>query len=245
MGLNKQRGNMYPFVTHTWNPIRSGKDGCPHQCIYCYMKGRTTGELRLEEKELKTNLGQGNFIFVGSATDMWAEAVPSEWIEKVITRCRKFFDNTYIFQSKNPARFLRFKECFVSFVKNDTYKVILGTTLETHYGDITSPLFSKITKAPSPFHRYLDFTQLKRYKIPRMVSIEPILDFHVFEFLRWLQNIQPRFVSIGADSKGHNLPEPSPEKIKALIEGLREFTEVKIKSNLKRLLKGEIPDGKV
>jgi DNA repair photolyase len=35
MPLNPSKGNMYPFVTHTWNPIR-GK--CPHDCSYCYMK---------------------------------------------------------------------------------------------------------------------------------------------------------------------------------------------------------------
>ena len=72
---------MYPFVSHTWNVIR-GK--CPHECIYCYMKKFKVGELRFEEKELKTNLGKGNFIFVGSSIDMWAEQIPDEWIEKVL-----------------------------------------------------------------------------------------------------------------------------------------------------------------
>ena len=30
--LNRQKGNMYPWITHTWNPIK-GK--CPHDCTYC------------------------------------------------------------------------------------------------------------------------------------------------------------------------------------------------------------------
>jgi hypothetical protein len=34
--------------------------------------------LRLELKELKVNLGEGNFIFVGSSTDEWAANVPAE-----------------------------------------------------------------------------------------------------------------------------------------------------------------------
>ena len=38
----------------------------------------------------------------------------------------------------------------------------------------------------------------------------------------------------GADSKGHNLPEPSAEKVQRLIAGLGAI-EVKLKSNLRRL----------
>lgn len=31
--MNKSKGNMYPWVTHTWNPI---KGICPHQCSYLF-----------------------------------------------------------------------------------------------------------------------------------------------------------------------------------------------------------------
>ena len=96
MGLNKQSGNMYPFVTHTWNPIRGR---CPHQCYYCYMKHFKVGNLRLEEKELQINLGNSNFIFVGSSTDMWAADVASEWIRRVLEHTNKY-NNTYLFQTK-------------------------------------------------------------------------------------------------------------------------------------------------
>lgn len=47
-------------------------------------------------------------------------------------------------------------------------------------------------------------------------------------------------VTIGADSKGSNLPEPSKEKIEALIKELRKFTQVKLKQNLNRLIKNDI-----
>jgi len=100
MGLNKQKGNMYPFVTHTWNPIR-GK--CPHDCSYCYMKVYPQKELRFVESEMETNLGEGNFIFVGSSTDMWAVSVPDKWIDCSLNRCHLFV-NRYLFQSKNPER---------------------------------------------------------------------------------------------------------------------------------------------
>ena len=47
---------------------------------------------------------------------------------------------------------------------------------------------------------------------------------------------EPIFVSIGADSKRNNLPEPPAWKVERLIEELRKFTEVKVKENLNRIL---------
>ena len=67
MALNKSTGNMYAFVSHTYNPM---KGECEHSCAYCFMRRKLLlPPLRLELKELKVNLGEGNFIFVGSSTD--------------------------------------------------------------------------------------------------------------------------------------------------------------------------------
>ena len=217
MTLNKQKGNMYSWCTHTWNPIR-GK--CPHQCTYCYMKDFNVGELRLDEKALKDNLGEGRTIFVGSSTDMWAQEVPLEWILRVLNYCWKFPDNQYLFQSKNPYKFLMESSQFPA-------KSIFGTTMET---DQEIP---EISKAPEPGLRAAWIALLR----PTMISIEPIMDFALDKFLDWLTYIKPKFVSIGADSKGHNLPEPPGGKVKELIQELEKFTEVKIKKNLSRLLR--------
>lgn len=214
MTLNKQSGNMYDFVTHTWNPIK-GK--CPHECSYCYMKRFKVGELRLDDKCLKDNLGAGNNIFVGSSTDMFANEVPSDWIARVLNYCASYPKNTYLFQTKNPERFGKF-----SFPDNSTF----GTTIESNRDH-------KISKAP-----ILSLRIQAMYSVPStniMISIEPILDFDLETMRRWVCEIMPEFVSIGADSKGSNLPEPSPEKVEALITELKKFTEVKIKDNLKRL----------
>lgn len=54
--------------------------------------------------------------------------------------------------------------------------------------------------------------------------------------VNWIKQIEPEFVSIGSDSKGKGLEEPSPDKVKKLIEELKKFTQVKIKDNLKRLM---------
>ena len=217
--LNKQKGNMYGFVTHTWNPIRGR---CPHKCKYCYMipKWDYTKSKKqiLDEKVLNDNLGEGNYIFVGSSTDMWAEDVPIEWITKVLEKCKKY-KNKYLFQTKNPKRFWNFA---AGFPKNS----ILGTTIETNRQE----LIKDISKAPSVQHRQF-YVGLE----PVMISIEPILDFDLDIMVNWMKDIEPKFISIGADSKRHKLQEPSKQKVETLIKELRKFTEVKLKDNLKRL----------
>ena len=71
-------------------------------------------------------------------------------------------------------------------------------------------------------------------KYETMITIEPILDFDLNEFVEMLIDVNPTWINIGADSGNNNLPEPSPEKIIALINAL---PNIKIKNNLKRLVK--------
>lgn len=219
--LNKTKGNMYSFVTHTWNVIK-GK--CLHDCIYCYMKIYKLQDLRFDKSELTTDLGRDNFIFVGSSTDMFEENVSTLWILLVLEHTRNFYKNKYLFQSKNPARFKQ----FIPLFPPDT---VLGTTIETNRND----MLSKISKAPLVLTRAVIMSHLP-VQFKRMVTIEPIMDFDVSELVDLIGKIKPAWVNIGADSKGHNLPEPSKEKIEQLIYELDTFTAVKIKSNLKRLL---------
>ena len=226
MSLNKQVGNMYPWVTHTWNPIRGR---CPHECTYCYMKRFPLGPLHLDEKSLRDDLSKAKTIFVGSSTDMWHFDVPYSWLEQVLDKCHRYPEVTFLFQSKNPARFL----C-VGLPPNR----ILGTTLETNRST------EQFSKAPNPLER-IDLLQQADFNLyrhfPRMVSIEPIMDFDLDSFYKLIKCLEPVFVSIGADSKGHNLPEPPAGKIRELIEELEKFTEVKIKGNLNRLLNSVNP----
>lgn len=219
MPLNKVKpnSNMYGWISATWNPIRGR---CQHDCVYCYMKDMpgTSKPVRLEQKELRTPLGSLATIFVGSGTDMWAEDIPDTWIQEVLEYCRQF-KNEYLFQTKNPARFLKYWKA--------PEDIILGTTLETNR-DIP-----EISKAPVPRERVKAMAQIG---VTKMVSIEPIIDFDFYEMVGMIQLIRPNFVSIGADSKGHNLPEPSAAKIHQLIDALRPITQVIIKNNLGRLV---------
>ena len=49
MSLNESKGNMYSWVTHTWNTI---KGECPHGCTYCYA---TYSETTVQKNRLKHN----------------------------------------------------------------------------------------------------------------------------------------------------------------------------------------------
>lgn len=214
--LRKSKGNMYDFVTHTWNPIK-GK--CRHDCKYCYMKKWKQLPLRLDENEMQTDLGWGNYIFVGSSTDMFAEDVPAEWICRVFDICI-LFNNTYLFQSKNPKRFSEFEGLFPS-------GTILGTTIESNRN------YPELSKAPSIESRVDAMIDIKETIHRIMITIEPVLNFDVNELVGIIKDIEPDWVNIGADSCGHNLPEPSKKKLLELIDKI----EIHQKTNLGRLLK--------
>lgn len=221
MVLNKSHGNMYPWVTHTWNPIK----GCKHACRYCYVKElearyQYNVSPRFVEEELRTNLGKDKVIFIGSTSDMWGEWMSSVHIIEVLNRCREF-DNTYVFQSKAPERFLEFVDRFPK-------KSILGTTIETD----SYP--ERISEAPDISNRV---RAMKRIKCRKFISIEPVLQFDLERLVGMIYQIQPSFVTIGADSKNHNLLEPNGEQVRQLLKRLGKFTEIRPKTNLRRLLK--------
>jgi len=217
MALNRSKGNMYDFVTHTWNTV---KGECPHGCSYCYMRrwGKQP-KLRFDEKELKTDLGSDNFIFVGSSCDMWADDIPAEWIQKTLKHCC-LSHNDYLFQSKNPARIWANREILPACTT-------VCTTIESdiwHYGS-----------CPKSSYRANYMNRLSNY-FETYVTIEPICDFNLYHLVELIKLCHPKQVNIGADSGNNNLPEPSKEKILALIDELKKFTIIDQKRNLKRLL---------
>lgn len=230
---------MYPWAW-TWNPL-GGK--CLYKCIYCYVENKIApwlarmgcpkylGPTRLLSKELVTRLRKpddGKVIFVQSNGDLFGYWVFSSDISLVLAHCREYPDNTYLFQSKNPGRFL-------DFINDFPPKTILGTTLETNRN-------YNLSAAPGPRQRYkallkIEKTLERRYpKI--MVSLEPLIDFDLLRFVSWIENLGPAFVSVGADTSKHSvLAEPSVWKVRRLLSKLEGITEVRVKKNLQRLLK--------
>lgn len=218
MPLNKSTGNMYEFISHTWNTI---KGECPHGCSYCYMhRWGKQKPIRFDERELKTDLGSGNFIFVGSSCDMFAGSIPVEWIRTTISHCQKF-NNKYLFQTKNPQKLLGFT----------MDKSIICTTIES---DLFYPEIMQ--NSPKPYQRANYMEILSKCGIETYVTVEPIMDFNINYLLSMLRQCCPIQVNIGADTGRNNLPEPPKEKIIELISELEKFTKVVQKPNLKRLI---------
>ncbi len=226
MPLNKVKpnGNMYGWLDATWNTVK-GK--CPHDCEYCYMKKwGEQPELHFDEKELKIDLGKDNFIFVGSSCDLFADAIPEKWIVDTLSHCNKF-DNKYLFQSKNPERIITMRHHLP-----DYDHVVLGTTIESNR------TFKGMCKAPAPIKRAKEIVRAQFFGYKTMITIEPIMQFDLEDMVAIIELCSPQFVNLGANTNSKvKLQEPRSEKIMALINRLKEFTEVKIKPNLKRLMK--------
>lgn len=243
LSLNKPSGNMYHWA---WTISFIGGE-CKYKCGYCYVKEKIApwlnrmgnpkyyGEPCLIEKELKVPLTKpddGNVIFIESCGDMFGDWVPRKWILKILDHCKEYADNTYLFQTKNPARFFDFENMFPP-------NTIYGTTLETNR-DIG---YHKISKAPSPSQRMVAFHRFvtnNDFECKSMISIEPLLNFDLDAMVEWVNEISPSFVSIGADSITKKFLAPSFEKTKELINELEGITEVRIKANLQRLFKKEV-----
>lgn len=216
--------NMYDFVQKTWNPV-GGE--CPHKCTYCYVernkkrfpahREKYSGEQRLIESEMKRKFKPGETVFVGSCNDLFASR-HNYFCGDVIIKTGKFDETTFIFQTKNPELMNGW-----AYYSNN----ILCVTIESNR------VYPEMGNSPIPEKRIIDTSNHKR----RWVTIEPIMDFDLEEFVQLIKANKPEQVNIGADTGHNNLTEPPKEKILALIAELLTFTKVVTKYNLNRLLK--------
>jgi DNA repair photolyase len=182
-------------------------------------------EPHIVKAELRTNLGHGNKIFVCSGCDLFASDVPDEYIINVINRAHLFSDNTYLFQTKNAGRFTS------PLLGLSADRDILCTTIETNF------FIPEIMKgSPDPERRSIAMGRVSNMGFRTMVTVEPIIDFHLRELLFFIERTRPEQVNIGADSGNNHLPEPPKEKIIRLITELEKFTKVVRKKNLGRLV---------
>ncbi len=229
MPLNKSKGQMYPWVTHTHTHL-GGE--CPHRCSYCYVDNpisgrspRYTGEIRLLEEEFRVHYGEGKIIFVDHMNDLFADLVRSPLILRVLEHCRAWPVNTYVFQTKNPQRYFE-------FLSSMPPRKMLGTTIETNRE------LGRISRAPAPMQRLTAIMALAAaYKT--FITLEPILDFDLGTLTAWVKDTRPAFINIGADSKGHGLKEPSAEKVQTFIAEIQTAgIEIRQKRNLGRLFGG-------
>jgi len=221
---------MYDITTGTGDFIANGllSHNCYVQNNHFGVNPRYKGEVKFLEQELLVDYGQGKVIFEEHMNDMFAEGVQEEDIHKIFDHCYKYPKNSYVFQTKNPVRAWAFKNCF----SLDTS--LIGTTIETNRTEV----LMKLSKAPSPDRRYEGIKLFSLAGFKTFITIEPIMDFDVDIFSEWIILARPRFVTIGADSKECNLPEPPAQKVRQLITELRaNDIVIKEKWNLDRVLR--------
>jgi len=231
----KQPSQMYNWVDYTHTHI-GGK--CNHNCSYCYVQAmakrfngpRYQGPLHMIEEELNIDYGTGRTIFVEHCNDLFQWTMPRQWIKKVLQHCNQYPTNQYVFQTKNPLRVMNFNHLLPK------HRVI-GTTLETTFNDLLREINGN--HAPDFDERVEGMINLRAHGIRRFVTIEPIIRMDVDAMLLALHRINPEFINIGADSKKTDLPEPTAAEVQLLISGIMTLgIEIRVKSNLERLLKG-------
>jgi len=222
--LNKKKnGKMFNIVTATWNPI----SGCLYNCNYCWARDLALTKLKnshryskgfkpsLNEKELRVTFGKGDLIFVSDMGDMFGDFIPEKWIKQVLDYIRQFPEADFLFMTKNPERYLKLH----SYMPENT---ILGVTIETTCDEIIQT--DNISNAPLPTDRYEAMKALDWNR--KMVSIEPILDFDLDMFSKWIEDINPFIVYVGYDNYCFKLREPTLKKTNDLIGKIKDASLV-------------------
>lgn len=204
--------------TVTWNPFK----GCLFDCIYCKpsfqlqarrQKWRCTDCYNFvphNHPERLNKIPSGETIFACGNGDI--SFCNYKFTNQIIESIKKSKKNSVFFlQSKRPEYF----EAFLDKLPNS---VRLLTTLETNRDDN----YDKISRAPKPSTRYEQFLNLDYPN--KIVTIEPIMDFDLNEFVDMIVNINPMYVWLGLNTrpKQVTLPEPSKEKFDEFRERLKE-----------------------
>jgi len=158
-----------------------------------------------------TTIPSKKIIFVCGNADIafCRPAFTRRIIERIRQHSRRCPYKTFYFQSKKPSY-------FAPFLSEFSGNVILLTTLETN----RDTGYRAVSKAPLPSERYKQF---KALKYPRkVVTIEPIMDFDLDLFTKWILDLHPEYVWLGFNSKPEavELPEPPAQKVQKFMEKL-------------------------
>lgn len=225
---------MYPFVTQTANPlggrccwdVTAPNDG---RCVYCWsdrvrrkfnIAKYAGSESFLDESVLKERYGEGDFVFICDMRDLLNWNVSEDMIKRIFTWIAESPKAKFLLLTKNPKRLL----AFMGVGTLPSANCIIGVTLES---DLYYP---HLTHAPPNWERVDAMREIKRrFGYETFVSVEPIIRFTAdLAPLIWL--IHPWAVAVGYDNYKCKLAEPSQLATLRLIQKLRKFTTVYLKS---------------
>jgi hypothetical protein len=210
--------NMYAG-TQTWSPFK----GCKFACTYC------VPSFQQQAKRQKHNCGDcysfvphqhpdrlskipnAKIVFVCGNGDVafCPASAMSDIIAAINCRAAKRPDQTFYLQTKQP-------ECLAPFLGRLPKSAVLVTTLETNRDEG----YRKVSQAPVPSERFRQFLALDYPR--KVVTIEPVMDFDLDEFVSWIVRIRPEYVWLGYNSrpKSVQLLEPTAEKMQAFAAEL-------------------------
>lgn len=213
--VKKPKTGMYPEAK-TWNPFKGCLFGCSYcapsfqrqakrqkqNCMKCYQyipHYHPDKLSKIPSSEIVFACGNGDISFCRP-----------EFVRKIIEAIKQHkskMRQTFYLQSKKP-------DCLKPYLHLLPGNVMLVTTLETN----RDRGYDQISKAPVPSKRYRQFLSLKYPR--KIVTIEPLVDFDVRPFAKWIIKIKPEYVWLGFNSKNKevSLPEPSKEKVQRFIE---------------------------
>ena len=208
--------NMYADAK-TWSPFK----GCKFDCTYCVPSFQKQAKRQKQNcmdcyrytphfhPERLDKIPSAKIVFVcGNADIAFANASQVTQIIDAIKKhnARTGSRKTFYLQSKRPA-------CLAPYLEQLPENVIILTTLETNRDED----YEKVSKAPVPSERYKQFLALEYPR--KAVTVEPVMDFDVDVFSKWILKIRPEYVWLGFDSRDCGLPEPTEAK-------MREFTAI-------------------
>jgi len=212
--------------------------GCNFDCIYC--KRSFQAQMKRQKhncKYINEELGESKcylyephfhyerlfdslprtkgdeFIWINSSSDIYfAEEL---WINIILERIKKLKSKTFFFQTKEPS-------CLKKY--NWPENVILGITLETNRDEG----YELISKASNPRKRYNEFYNLDHKR--KRLTIEPVLDFDVKDFVLMIKLLDPEIIYFGFDTKKTpGITPPSIEKTVKFLSKLNTLFHERLK----------------
>jgi protein gp37 len=195
---------MFSFITKPdWNPI-GGE--CRINCSYCWAKKlikryptlqkKYSGSAKIYPKELLKKFSSKEFVFVSDMRDLFDANVPTWMIQSVLDFI-SLSEAKFLLLTKNPERYLEFEL---------PLNAIAGATIETDLG----------------FGRMERILAMRKVRSPKMVSIEPIMNFSN-DFPYKIASLKPEFVAVGYDNYESGLVEPPLSVTITLMDVLKDF----------------------